>query len=226
MKEAAVVQLNVAEALRYLGYGENPPDERTGELLVRGQKALLEAARPRYIYRVFDIRETSEGICAGDTPLCMPGDSIREHLQGCEKAALMAATLSEGADRLIRVASLQDMAYAVILDSLGSAMVEQVCDEAEKQLREEFGEWNQTWRFGVGYGDLPLTLQGLFLQVLEAPKRIGLNETGTHMLTPSKSVTCVIGLSKNPISRQKIGCQSCNLRGDCIYRKKGGRCNV
>lgn len=220
-----ITQLNKIEAMRYMGVRDRT-DDFTVRLLDACEKDLLSSAKPRWVYKVFDIDRTAEGIGLKGASLVLTGNSIREHLSGCTKAALMAVTLSDGVDRLIRVASLQDMARACAYDSLASVMVEQVCDEVEKLIAQEYKDYYQTFRFGLGYGDLPLSLQGSFLKVLDASKRIGLNVTGMDLMTPSKSVTCVIGLSREPVPTKKKGCASCNLKGSCAYRKDGLRCNV
>ena len=49
--------------------------------------------------------------------------------------------------------------------------------------------------------------------------------TDSYMLTPTKSVTAVIGLSKNPIPQRARGCQTCSMNKKCQFRQKGGRCN-
>lgn len=46
------------------------------------------------------------------------------------------------------------------------------------------------------------------------------------MLTPTKSVTAVIGLSKNPIPQRARGCQTCSMNKKCQFRQKGGRCKA
>lgn len=220
-----ITELNKLEAMRYMGVA-NTEDELTNRLLAECEAVMLQTAQPRYVYKTFDITPGEREVKVNGTNLVLTGTSIAQHLAGCEKAVLMAVTLSESVDRLIRVTSIKDMAKACVLDSLASVMVEQVCEEIEKELSAEYEGYYQTFRFGLGYGDLPLELQGAFLKVLDAPKRIGLNVTGMNLMTPSKSVTCVTGLSKTPVSREKRGCQSCNLKGNCRYRKDGSRCNV
>ncbi|HAS78352.1 MAG TPA: methionine synthase, partial [Ruminococcus sp.] len=63
-----------------------------------------------------------------------------------------------------------------------------------------------------------------FVEVLDAPKRIGLCVTDTDMLTPKKSVTAVIGVSQKPLAPRRKGCQICSMREKCQFRKKGGHC--
>lgn len=224
--EIALEQLNQSEALRYLGYGQNAADEKIQMLMNECEEELLKVATPRFVYRVFDIEHREKGVAVLGTKLTLPGKSIKEHLEGCDKAVLMGVTVSMEVDRLIRIMQIKDMTKAVIIDSLASVSVEQVCDKVEELLKKEFIEYKQTWRFGVGYGDLPLDIQSEFLDVINAPKVIGLCVSKGNMLTPTKSVTAIIGLSKNEIKGTKRGCQTCNMKDRCTFREKGGHCNV
>ena len=54
-------------------------------------------------------------------------------------------------------------------------------------------------RFSPGYGDFDIAHQDMILRMLDTAKKIGLTLTGGNMLTPSKSVTAVIGLSETEI---------------------------
>lgn len=224
LKRVALESLNKAEALRYMGFGENEPDDNTARLMEECEKKLLSVIKPCYIYRVFDICECPEGVEVKGTSLILKGDSVREHLEGCERCVLMAATLSAGADMLIRRNEAVDMTSAVITDFLASAAVEQVCDEAEREINAQLSRYNSTWRFSPGYGDLPLDIQSDFLTVLDAQKRIGLNATANNILTPRKSVTAVIGLSTGEISKKKRGCEACSMKDKCTFRKRGIHC--
>ena len=218
--------LDRKEALRYLGYGRNIPEQHISELIDECEKKILETAKPRYIYKVFDIKEYSDGIEVVNTNLLMPGNSIKNHLLGCDKAVLMGVTISSDIDRLIRITQIKDMAKAVIMDSLASVAVEQACEKTEEVIKKEYSEYNQTWRFGVGYGDLPLDIERDFVKVINASKIIGLCTNASNMLIPTKSVTAIIGLSKGMIDPAKKGCQTCNMRDRCRFRGEGGHCNV
>lgn len=217
--------LNQKEALRYLGYGDGRPDAKVQQMLDECEKQLLLTARPKIVYKCFDIEKCDSGIIVKGTGLSLTGNSIGEQLEGCDKAVLLCATISTEVDRLLHKTQIQDMAMAVVMDSLASTAVEQVCDKAEELIADEFGEYYQTWRFGIGYGDLPLTLQNDFLKILDANKRVGVYATQSSLLTPGKSVTCIIGLSKNPLPKKKRGCQTCNMCENCRYRAAGTSCN-
>ena len=219
-------EINKAEALRYMGYGKAKPDEVTLRNIDECEKALLEAIKPKYIYRVFDIRHSENSVEIIGTSLVLTGTDICRHLKGCDKAALLAATVSDGADRLIRYYSAFDMAKSVITDCLASAAVEQVCNEVDRIIRSSTEQKYQTWRFSPGYGDLPLEVQKDFLDVLDAGKRIGLNVLDNYMMVPTKSVTAIIGLSDSEISKGRRGCSCCNMRDRCAYRIRGEHCGV
>jgi len=226
INEIVLEKLNQNEALRYLGYGQNAPDIKVQELLDECEEVLLSIAKPRFVYKVFDIESVQGGVKVLNTNLVMPGNAIKDHLEDCEKVVLMGVTISMDVDRLLRKTQVNDMARALIVDSLASVAVEQACNKVEAFIKKELVEYNQTWRFGVGYGDLSLDIQGEFLDVINAPKIIGLSASKSNMLIPTKSVTAIIGLSKIEIKKIKRGCQTCNMKDSCTYRKKGGHCNV
>lgn len=217
--------LNMQEALRYLGSGGQTPDDAFMALMKDCEKTVLAQARPRYVYRIFDISECDEGVRAEDTDFILRGNSIKKHLKGCKKAAFFAATISDGIDRQLRIAQVSDITKAFVMDSLASVAVEQVCDKFEQILKEQTQGYYQTFRFGLGYGDLPIEQQKDFVALLNAPKQIGLSVSSSFMLIPTKSVTAVIGLSKEPVKGVARGCQTCNMREKCQYRIKGGHCN-
>ena len=217
--------LDYYEAARYLGYVQNEIDADTRRLMEQCEDEIMTKVSPRGMYRVFDVTQVDEGVDVVGTNLVLTGQSIKNHLAGCDRAVLMAVTLSDVADRLIRTFQVTDMAKAVIMDSMASVAVEQACNNLEEEIRREMPEYYQTFRFGLGYGDLPIGLQRDFIKTLNADKMIGLHVNESLMLVPTKSVTAVIGLSKEPVKGQARGCQTCNLRDRCKFREKGGHCN-
>lgn len=227
-------RINVNEAFRYMGYGHNTPDDRVLSIASECEKRLLEVIDAKYVYRYFEI----ESLYTSDTPdrkaevilkacdLTLTGNSIYEHLQGCGGVILFAATLSEGVDRLIRRLELNQMTSALITDSMASAAIEQVCDIVEQEVLDKISGKYATWRFSPGYGDFPLETQKKFLEVLAAPKRIGLNITQGGLMTPCKSVTAVMGISDREVERKRRGCSICRMRESCAFRRKGEHCGV
>lgn len=217
-------EINRTEAFRYLGIN-GAPDSATLKLADECEKMLLAEMTPKFCWSYAEISEcTSNSVKLSGYALSFTGNDISAHLEGCSGVILLAATLGNSVDTLLRKMQAQDMAKAVILDAMASAAIEQVCDEAEKEISEKLENKHFTWRFSPGYGDLPIEVQKDFLLALNAQKVIGLCASQSGMLTPTKSVTAVIGVHERSVPNKKHSCESCNMRDRCNYRKTGGTC--
>ncbi len=216
--------VNISEALRYMGQKGTEISDNFQSIISECEKNLLKNTVPKYTYRCFDIEHTESGVAVCNTTLILLGYDIREHLSGCEKAVLMCATIGGNADELIRKLSLSDMTQSFVTDALASALIEQVCDNAEKEISKKFPNMYMTWRFSPGYGDFPIDQQAEFLNVTDAGKRIGLYLSDGGMMIPSKSVTAVMGLSEKPINKKKQSCSCCGMSDRCEFKKRGERC--
>ena len=111
-------------------------------------------------------------------------------------------------------------------DGYAAALVEEVCDRLEADIFAKYPGCYFPFRFSPGYGDLPLSVQSGLLTLLDAPRKIGLCANENHILTPRKSVTALIGVSREPVDRAVRSCQSCPGREGCQYRKSGGHCGA
>ena len=215
---------------KYLGYGGNEPDERISNIIKLCKQDIVQKAIPKHIYKVFDI-EIIDNIEARDklvnvigTELVLTGQSITGHLSGCEKAVLLCATLGTTIDKYIKLCEIQDMTKALVADAVASVAIDAYCDEIEKELKLLYNYMHFTFRFGLGYGDLPLELEPIFLNIIDAGKKIGVSTNDSYILNPRKSVACVIGLSSEPVKKQSRGCVTCNMRESCRYRVRGEHC--
>ncbi len=207
-------KLNRKEAVRYLGGAGIKINETMEKLLDECERLVLKTANPKFLYIEKDL----------PCDEIMGGNDIINHLDGCQKAVIMCATIGAGIDRLIRIYQVSDMAKAVVLDSLSSVAVEQVCNKADMIIAQKYEGLNMTFRFSPGYGDYPIEMQSTILRMLDAPRKIGLTTNENYLLMPTKSVTAVAGLSDKPIERKKRGCAVCNMREVCRFRRNGEHC--
>ena len=217
-------QLNIDEVLRYMGCPPDRADPATRALAEDCAAQVLQTVTPRWTYRVFDLDFEEGGVRMGG--LLLPGEDLRTHLKGCERAALFCATLGAGADALIRRAESGDMSRALALDCAAAAAVEEVCDQIELELQALFPGCSFPFRYSPGYGDLPLTLQGDLLALLDALRRVGLTASASNILLPRKSVTAILGVAQSPIERKSRSCLGCPAHDGCQYRKSGGHCGI
>lgn len=73
--------IDFSEALRYLGYGNSTPDEKTKEILYNCADQLKSVMEGKYTYKVFDLVD-------GQVPginFTLEGKSIANHLKNCER---------------------------------------------------------------------------------------------------------------------------------------------
>ena len=219
------MELNVSEALRYLGV-RGAPDPPLLSQLPAAADRLARAAPPRWVWRAYPLAFGPEGPALEGAGLALPGEMAARMLGGCAQAAVLICTLGAAFEALLRAEQARGMARAALLDACGSAWVEAGCDGAEAEISARFPGLHPTDRFSPGYGDLPLSLQRDICGALDAPRRLGVQVTDSLLLNPSKTVTAVIGLSDRPQPARIRGCAYCDLRENCQYRKGGTTCGA
>ncbi len=217
--------MDINEVLRYMGCPPEQAAPQTRTLAEQAAVQMEQTARPRSVFREFGLSITGDGVLL-ESGLLLPGRDLAQHLAGCDRAVMLAVTLSAQADALIRRAESRDMAQALALDCAAAALVEEVCDRLEGEIFAKYPGCHFPFRFSPGYGDLPLSVQSGLLALLDAPRKIGLCANENHILTPRKSVTALIGVSREPVGRAVRSCQSCPGREGCQYRKSGGHCGA
>lgn len=106
-----------------------------------------------------------------------------------------------------------------MIQACAASLLEVYCDECCAAIAAQTAAEGLTLRprFSPGYGDFPISCQRALLRALEAPKRIGLTATETMMLTPTKSVTALVGLSPEAAPCRPGGCRACG-KADCAFR--------
>ena len=203
-----------SEALRYLGYGKNSPDEAVLELLDSCEKELLDSCQARACWARVPVSFPSEhSVDLGFGPI--ESVSLAKHLKGCHSALLFAATIGIGADRLVARWSRLRPSRSAVLDALGSSAVECWCDDVERELTKD--EEKHCDRFSPGYGDFPLHHQKALMHCLDMGRLLGISLSDSLLMKPAKSVTAVIGLGA---SARTCGskCMFCEKK-NCIYRE-------
>ena len=218
-----ITQINRAEALRYMGYTEEP-DARISAVIDECEQELLKEARPQYVWRVFSIIRSGHELFLSDCDFMLEGKDIAEHLRGCDKAAVLCSTLSSDTDRYLKKLDVSDSMKAVITDALANAMIEQVNENARQDILANMPGYSTTWCYGAGYGDFPIECAPLLIASVDAVRKIGVCCTATNMLTPRKTIIGVGGLFRGELEKKRRSCEDCNAKDTCKYRAYGTRC--
>lgn len=184
--------INESEILRYAGAKKG-----SDEVVALMREAVCEA-EGSLAYKVcwgyFPVTVGDGAVDFGFTQVS--SSSLAKNLAGCEKTVLFAATVGLGIDRLIARYGIESPAKALMLQAIGAERIEALCDMFSAEISElaEDEGLKLAPRFSPGYGDLPIELQREIFSVLDCPKRIGLMLNESMLMSPTKSVTAIIGL--------------------------------
>lgn len=214
---------DINEVLRYAGVrSAEGCSEAILSDAVRAVEQVGAAAQPKVISRECSLA-IAGNVCNIDG-LAFESRSLATHLAGCDRALLFAATLGSGVDLLIGRYSAVKMSYAVLLQGAAAALIELYCDSECALLEVRYAEEGCCLlpRFSPGYGDFPLTCQTALTEHLAAYKYTGIAVSAGGQMTPMKSVTAVIGISRTRrstsgscASGKCAGCPNVN----CLFRR-------
>ena len=212
-----MINLCEKEILRYMGYPENFEVSREQlDAIDRIKEEILSVAKPKTIYKQFEIVFDDKGVMIKDSSVVLLGNDIKKHLQSSENCIIMAATLGSEVDRTLRRIQIKSVSDGLVADACATAYIEAICDETEKEINGKFGLCN--YRFSPGYGDFPITQQKEILSLLDAEKKIGLLTAESNLLLPTKSVTAVMGIT-NTHEFCDNKCNKCNRKERCAFSR-------
>ena len=204
---------NDRELLRYLGCKNGTaPDQNTADLIMQCKQELEAVASPRVTWREYPL--SFQGHVIDMTCLQTQSKSLERNLRDCERVLLFAATLGSQVDVLLHRYNMIQMSKAVVMQAASVAMLETFCDEQNEKLKEEYQEkgWYLRPRFSPGYGDFPLSMQTPIFDALDCPRKIGVSLNASLLMSPSKSVTAVIGLAPGASGSDGSGQKDCSDR--------------
>ncbi len=216
------------ESVRYLGYRGIEPDESLLADISACKKQVREAATPRFVCAEFALQRTEAALILEGSGIALEGKSIAEHLAQSRRCLVLAATLGSGIEKLSHYMQVSAPHMALIIDACANAMIEDYCDKIAAAAEAEACGPHETltWRFSPGYGDLPLEIHTRLLPVLNTGRVLGLYETKTHLLTPQKSVTALMGVIHKGVEKGKHGCEACPNYTICNFRQGGTSCGA
>lgn len=207
-------EFNISEILRYARCKDADPE------ILKAVGECTDEARRSLSYRV----------CYAEFPLTVSENTVKlpfaeyesaslsESLSGCESAVLFAATVGIGIDRLIAKYGSVSPFKALLFQALGAERIESLCDAFCADIKELKRKENRflSRRFSPGYADFKLEAQTDFFKVLDCSRKIGLSLNKSLLMSPSKSVTAIIGISDmNKACGERCGyCENI----ECEYR--------
>lgn len=183
-------KINITEALRYMGANKST-DARVHSLISDVSAELISTCRPLACYTEALVKMDGDLLNFGFVKV--RSFALAKNLKGCNRVLIFAATLGSEFDRLLNLKQITSPTEALVLDSVGSAAIEGVCNELENIIKEKLN-CKLKPRFSPGYGDFDISFQKDITEILKTKQKIGLAVSDSLMLIPTKSVTAIIGL--------------------------------
>jgi len=189
VKEFSAPPVNMREVLRYSG-GKDVENAR--ECLKEAEDVLSY----KVCYAVLDLSvengETDFGFAK------VKSLDLAKNLKECNGAVIFVATVGVGIDRLIARYGRLSPSRALFFQAIGSERAESLCDAFEDEIKKELAGEGVTFapRFSPGYGDLSLEIQKEIFSLLDCSRRIGVSLGDSLLMTPSKSVSAIIGFGR------------------------------
>lgn len=187
-EEFSSPEINRHEILRYMGVKDENCD--INALLDSCLNEVMPILKYKICSIVSDISLQAPLVNVAD--LTFESKSLSRHFIGCDRAVIFSSTLGIGIDRCISRYSRISPARAFCIQSIGAERIESLCNFFCNSLKDEYG--NITSRFSPGYGDLDINVQKDILSLLNSAKNIGLTLNDSMIMSPSKSVTALVGI--------------------------------
>ena len=185
------------EVLRYAGAGKTA-DGKNEDMTEIVKECMEEAkiVRGRVCFERYKISAENGKV---KFPFAeIESEALSKNLSGCSSAVVFAATVGIGIDRLIRKYGSTDTVKALFMQAIGTERVEALCDAFCRDLSEKVKHdgYSLKPRFSPGYGDLSLDVQKKITEATKCAKNIGVTLNDGMLMSPSKSVTAIVGLYK------------------------------
>ena len=191
----AALCTDIGEIIRYMGCrGRAEITDEVTALARKAAKIIDSSALPKGCFAFYAAVPGENGVNIGG--VYFPSRDLAEYLDGCTEAVILALTLGALTDREITKASATDIALAHALDCAACAAAEAFADEMCADMAAKLSPKRLTERFSPGYGDLPLEYQPTVVEMLGAGRMLGVGVNGSLLLSPSKSVTAIVGVGK------------------------------
>ena len=190
VKTFAAPPVNRREALRYAGVKQSTPEV---EALLEECLGLLSGKlRYQVCWAQFPIERGEDGLNLGFVKT--DSHDLSVNLEGCDSLILFAATIGMEIDRLIARESRLSPARAHMLQAVGVERIESLCDAFNEEITQAYGPTRP--RFSPGYGDVSLQMQRDVMRALGCSRQIGIALNENLMMSPTKSVTAIIGIRR------------------------------
>lgn len=220
-RENEIVEAKDSEIWRYAGIplGKNRIDGELNKTFQEVKGEIEGVFAYKACYRRMNLSWEKGEPCL---PFTVKSMALSRLLENCNEIIIFSATVGLEIDRYIAKQQRISPVKALLANAYGAERIENLCDTFCEDIKNTLSGEGLfiTRRFSPGYGDLPLETQREMFALLDCNRKIGVSLNESLLMSPSKSVTAIIGIKQGKcenVSEHK--CADCN-KADCIFRKQ------
>lgn len=217
VKKIDLPDIDLSEVARYTGVRELDDDYK--KLILKCYTEVQDEISAKVSYRRLCIKVSDGEVDFGYFKV--KSSDLAKNLRGAKEAIVFASTIGIAIDRKIKKYSKVSQTCALVFQGIGAERIETAVNLFDKEIKNEIKKHGQTaiLRFSPGYGDFSLEHQREIFFLLDCERKIGLTLNDSMLMSPSKSVTGVIGIKDGEMQTEKSGCAVCK-KEDCQFRRR------
>jgi len=206
------------------GQGADPAAIRrkSRALVAYAEQAIVEGLpllEPAVTYRDLAIERLQHErlLLAGGGSLS--GSLVAEHLGPAERLVVVLCTVGSRLEDHASIVLAEDLLRGLALDGVGSAAAEALATAACKHFEDQAAAegLQPTLPLNPGMIGWPLAEGQAQIFALLDGSEVGITLTPGYMMIPRKSISLVLGLSRNRAPAGRT-CDYCSLRESCRYQ--------
>lgn len=231
-----VIGIDKQMVLAKLGLVGSEPDEVMTGFINEACDFVKNDASVSYVCGIYDIlKSDGEGILLDECKLTLKGETVAGLLEGCEKAVIIAASLSAFIDTRLSKLRLTNLPLSLVYDNCADVALDQVISDIQGVVSEAVPGYINTEMIMPGGGDFSKDILKPALEILEAKDKAGILLGDNNQLGPSKTRFVVYGLKDiSKLSLENISavlpegascgneaiCSHCRHKDSCEKNKK------
>jgi len=176
---------------------------------------------PAIAYEIYSITEVCQDQLSLEGDTAVHGPLLPSVLPEAKELAVVVCTIGPKLEKEVTdYFHKKEPVRGLLLDGIGSAAVDSLCQEACKFMMHEASShgYQASSPFNPGMPGFPITEQWQLFQLVPT-EEIRLRLTPSGMMVPQKSASMVIGIGPQMITWTQVEiCTRCNSRKTCPYR--------
>jgi hypothetical protein len=215
-------ELSVDQILQSQGANPALVSQRSPAVIKVTQQAVEQGQSlisPQVTGFVFSTQTSPEGCLVGDARLPFSGPLVRHLLSQAKLVAIAICTIGPALEDLVSRSLSDDPAFALALDSYGSAAIDALGDELCHLINFEAVKagFKTTAPISPGLNGWEISQGQKAIFTLLNAEPIGVKLSASFQMIPRKSISLALGIGQHVVEGGS-SCDYCSMRDNCQHR--------